>query len=154
MARIPAPTRAELQQLAESRLAEAKVLFANALFDGAVYLAGYALELGLKARVCERLDTEYPTEGPYTTFRTHSYETLLKLAGLEKALDAEKLRDTDFASNWSYLTSQPSTAAIGGWSESWRYRRIGSATQPDVARFLLALEDPNSGVLTWLRRLW
>lgn len=58
MAVASGPSRTDFQQLADSRLLEAKTLLANNLFDGAVYLAGYALELALKARICKIIDTD------------------------------------------------------------------------------------------------
>jgi hypothetical protein len=45
------PTRAELQALAARRIREARVLFDAGEFDGAYYLAGYAIECALKAIV-------------------------------------------------------------------------------------------------------
>ena len=44
-----------MRQLARLRLEEAAVLVANNRPDGAFYLAGYAVELTLKARIAERL---------------------------------------------------------------------------------------------------
>jgi hypothetical protein len=42
-------TRTDLQQLADARIAEANALLAAGLWDGAYYLAGYAVECALKA---------------------------------------------------------------------------------------------------------
>ncbi|MDG6028095.1 MAG: HEPN domain-containing protein [Candidatus Brocadia sp.] len=43
---------------------EAKALFDKGLYDGSCYLAGYVIELALKARVCKILDmTDYPESG-------------------------------------------------------------------------------------------
>ena len=42
----------EIRQLAEERLKDAQVLLANERHEGAFYLAGYAVELTLKAKVC------------------------------------------------------------------------------------------------------
>ena len=154
MAKNDTPTRVDLQKLAESRLNEANVLAQHQLFDGAVYLAGYALELAFKARICKILDADYPTEGAYSSFKTHSYSTLLKLAGLEKALDQQKLRYAAFTSNWSILVGTAGASGTEGWSETWRYRSLGSVNTVDASRFLSALEDAHSGVLTWLKTLW
>jgi HEPN domain-containing protein len=41
--------RDDFQQLADVRIAEAAVLLAQGNYDGAYYLAGYAVECGLKA---------------------------------------------------------------------------------------------------------
>ena len=45
----------EIKQLAWQRLEEAKILSSNNMCDGAFYLAGYSVELMLKAKICERL---------------------------------------------------------------------------------------------------
>lgn len=47
------PTHEELKKLAKTRLIEAKALLDNELYDGARYLAGYVIELALKARVLQ-----------------------------------------------------------------------------------------------------
>lgn len=151
MAQLPSPTRVELQLLAESRLAEAEALIHGGFFDGAVYLAGYAVELAFKARICERLNSDYPTE--FASFKTHAYGVLLKLAGLEAELNQKKLQDTAFATNWS-LVATPGTSPVDNWSENWRYRPVGKVTAADAQRFIQALRDPASGVLTWLKTLW
>ncbi len=48
-------TRAEFQQLAEERLEEAKALLSLGKWGGAYYLAGYAVELALKACIIKRI---------------------------------------------------------------------------------------------------
>jgi len=69
------PTRNELKQLAKTRLQEAKTLFDKGLYDGACYLAGYVIELALKARICKILDlTEYLQSGEISrAFKIHKY---------------------------------------------------------------------------------
>ena len=61
----PAVTRADFQQLADLRLKEAKALLDVGMWDGAYYLAGYAVEVALKARICRVLNwLDFPsTEG-------------------------------------------------------------------------------------------
>jgi HEPN domain-containing protein len=46
--------REDFQQLAESRLKEARALLTAELPDGAYYLAGYAIECALKACIAKR----------------------------------------------------------------------------------------------------
>ena len=45
------PTRDELKALSRTRLKEAKTRYDGGLYDGASYLAGYVVELALKARI-------------------------------------------------------------------------------------------------------
>lgn len=46
-------TPEEIKKIARLRLREAKLLTENNLLDGAFYLAGYSVELMLKAKTCE-----------------------------------------------------------------------------------------------------
>ncbi|HBL27338.1 MAG TPA: hypothetical protein DD490_10940 [Acidobacteria bacterium] len=49
---IPSVT---LRAISAARLEDARQLLAAGRFDGAVYLCGYAVELALKARICDTL---------------------------------------------------------------------------------------------------
>jgi HEPN domain-containing protein len=48
----------EIKDIAFERLQEAAILCDNEKYDGAFYLAGYAIELMLKAKICERFDVD------------------------------------------------------------------------------------------------
>jgi len=51
----------ELTGIANSRLEEAEFLFSKEKYDVATYLAGYAIELTLKVRICKTLNwSEFP----------------------------------------------------------------------------------------------
>jgi len=53
----------DLRAIARARLRDAQVLLTGKRFDGAFYLAGYAVELALKARVCRTLKwPDFPKE--------------------------------------------------------------------------------------------
>src|ERR1700687_4086608 len=83
-----AVTKLDLQRLAEMRIREAGILLAAGEFDGAYYLAGYAVEFALKVCVLVRLsdlwhgDKKQATEFA-TRCYTHDLADLLKLAELE-----------------------------------------------------------------------
>ncbi len=47
--------KAELRRIAVARLADAELLLQAKRFDGASYLSGYAVEIGLKLRICKTL---------------------------------------------------------------------------------------------------
>ena len=47
---------AELRSISAARLEEAQTLLEAGHYDGVVYLCGYAVELALKARICETLN--------------------------------------------------------------------------------------------------
>ncbi|GAB4289640.1 MAG: hypothetical protein Kow0090_02470 [Myxococcota bacterium] len=140
-------SRKELQQLAETRLKEAKILARNNMYDGARYLAGYVVELALKAKICFLLElSEYPDAGNLkTAFRTHSYDDLIKLAGLETKLKQEQKENKNFGTNWDILTK---------WTPDYRYKPVGSQTKAELEKTIKALENPKSGVFRWIKRNW
>ena len=47
--------RKDIKAIAKARLKDAQVLLRGNRFDGAIYLCGYAIELALKARICQTL---------------------------------------------------------------------------------------------------
>lgn len=55
MAFVTMKNATEIWELEERRLAEANVLLQNDFCEGALYLAGYSIELFLKAKICELL---------------------------------------------------------------------------------------------------
>jgi hypothetical protein len=81
-------TPADLRAIAHSRLQDAHILFANARYDGAGYVCGYAVELILKAGICDTLNWPgYPaSRNEFTnllSFKTHNLDVLLSLSGRE-----------------------------------------------------------------------
>lgn len=74
----------EIEKIVKARIEDAEVLYKASRFDGSVYLCGYAMELGLKARICRTLQwDQYPTSKEYSSFKTHDLDVLLHLTGLE-----------------------------------------------------------------------
>src|SRR4051812_39346061 len=96
----PMATPQQLKDLALVRVDEAEALFAAGLYDGAKYLAGYAVELALKARICRLLEVdEYPDMGALKrVYAVHDLDQLLLLAGLQKAVG---LVEQPLFDNWS-----------------------------------------------------
>jgi len=141
------PTRSELKKLAETRLKETEALYGKGLYDGAHYLAGYVIELALKSRICKILDmTKYPDSGEISkSFKTHKYDDLIKLAGLERKFEAAKKSNTALFTNWSLVTE---------WSEEFRYQPIGTSPKTRVKEIINALKHPKDGVFTWLKKRW
>lgn len=91
----------KLFELIEEKLADAQALYESGRYDGAFYICGYAVEIGLKKKICETLGwDEYPGNGKdpskYTSFKTHDLEVLLSLSGVEK-------RKVSFMAEWSII---------------------------------------------------
>lgn len=137
--------RLELRQLAEDRLADAQSLLAAGRWSGAYYLAGYAVECGLKACVLAHI------EATGAIFRdrkyaercwTHNLEELLALANLRPAMDNDTGANLDLLTNWNDTKD---------WAETSRYTQ---KTEAEARRLLEAIADVSHGVLPWIRLRW
>lgn len=95
--------RSELQQLARNRLREAKALLAARCWSGANYLAGYAVECGLKACTIRHLmATDSFLERKFSEqCWTHNLAQPLGVAALRSSLDAAFLSDPELSSHWN-----------------------------------------------------
>jgi HEPN domain-containing protein len=134
-------TREELRQLAGLRLHEAEALFAAGLYDGCVYLCGYVVELALKARICAVLGIdEYPDRRQH--FRTHDFDELKLLAGLEREIT---MVNPTLLENWSIATD---------WKPEWRYQPEGTYDQAYAGKVLEAIKAEPDGVLFCISRRW
>jgi HEPN domain-containing protein len=137
-------TRIEFQEMAEKRLAEAKALLDLGMWDGAYYLAGYAVELALKACIIKMVmaTDAFPDRKFSENCYTHAIEKLVGLAKLEDARKAATDADPSLLANW-LLTRD--------WSEERRYHRIDEIE----ARLLYdAIADNAHGVLPWIKARW
>jgi HEPN domain-containing protein len=133
-----------LQRLANDRIADAKALLAAKRWSGAYYLAGYAVECGLKACVLahvERTGIIFEDRKYAEKCWTHDLAELLRLAGLQGSFDAAAA-DFQLSKNWD---------AVKDWTESSRYRRTPKAR---AERLYDAITDKQHGVLSWIKRQW
>jgi AbiV family abortive infection protein len=136
-------TRADLRANAQAKLEDAKLLLQNNRFSNAYYLAGYAIEIGLKACIAAQIAAEtIPDKALLKKILDHNFIVLVGLAGLATALKGQQDKDADFAANW---------AVISEWSPDTRY----DAMDPTSAQtFIMAIDDPKSGVLRWIKTYW
>jgi HEPN domain-containing protein len=134
--------RATFQQLAETRLAEAKLLHEQGLHSGAYYLAGYAIECALKAKIAADFrENEIPELKRVQSIYTHDLSALLGLAVLKEDLDAEKELHPELYQRWGIARA---------WSENARYKVW---TEADASAILDAI-DGADGILQWLLKRW
>ncbi len=135
--------RADLQQLSELRINEAKTLLDAGSYPGAYYLAGYAVECALKACIAKKTNQhDFPDKALVNSSYTHDLEKLLGVAGLAEAFEQDQKANPNLEAKWSYVKD---------WREESRYNAtIGK----NLARDLIdAISDPN-GVLVWLKNRW
>ncbi len=112
----------ELKKIAKARIKDADILLSSRRYDGAIYLCGYAVELALKARICNTLKwSGYPDSNnefkDYQSFRSHNLDVLLHLSGKEAFIK------TNCFAEWSVVV---------GWSPLSRYQLIGTTKRPNV----------------------
>lgn len=137
--------RTELQRLADIRIDEAKLLLDHGKWSGAYYLAGYAVECGLKACVLAHVELTgviFQDRKYSEKCWTHDSEELVKLAGLKTQRDADAAANAALWTNWSYVKD---------WKESSRYEE---KTQADAERLYHAIVDAANGVLPWIKSHW
>lgn len=136
----------ELREIAKSRLKASEILMKHNDYDGAAYIMGYALECGLKAVICKRLNlSQYPDKNgnkdKESIFKTHNLDILLTLSGLEN--DFSLTSPARRSENWSDATK---------WTTDLRYAPIGTRKKLDVQRMHQALTELPDGVLTWITK--
>src|SRR5438552_17828794 len=98
-------SRNDLRKIARARLKDAEVLLANRRYDSAVYLCGYAIELVLRARICQTLKwSGFPETAkefqPFQSLKTHSLVTLLSLSGQEQRITSSYLPAWSVVAPW------------------------------------------------------
>lgn len=113
------------------------------LFDGAYYLAGYAVECALKACIAKGTGRgEFPDKKKVDSSHSHNLRALIKVAGLDEARIKRSGTDPDFRTNWDVVQS---------WSEQSRYQK----NRPEAAHALLgAVGDGRNGVIPWIKLQW
>ena len=139
-------TRLEWQQLSERWLIDAKSLLDDQRWSAAYYLAGYAVECGLKA--CVLVHVAASPEALFDDKKfsekcwTHSILDLVKMADLEGARAADAVANTALGQNWLVMKD---------WSEKARYN---TTSHQKAKKLYDAITDNASGVMQWIRVRW
>lgn len=135
--------RTEFQALADVRIDEAGVLLVAGKWDGAYYLAGYAVECALKACIAKLTPADdFPDKDKAARAWTHKLDVLVDVAELEKLRGDEAAANPKFESYWRLVVK---------WKEDARYKRTA---QPEAENLCQAVADPQDGVLRWIRLHW
>jgi HEPN domain-containing protein len=131
--------------LAEDRILDAACLLAGGRWAGAYYLAGYAVECGLKACIMAHVEASgaiFQDRKFSEKCWTHDLEELLKLANLKPTLDADTAANAALSVNWT---------AARDWTETSRYEQ---KTQPEAQAMYDAIANHPDGMLPWIRIRW
>jgi len=150
-------TPSEIKELAWQRLEEAEILFRNGKYDGSFYLAGYSVELMLKARICEKLGIPNLFDESGKSFdsfkgigdikkalQTHNLMVLLVFSGLKVRFDEEK--------SVSKVIAKANSLLFSNWNENARYRPCGHMKDRDVEVLIELLSNDTNGLLKWIER--
>ena len=135
--------KSDFEALAQTKIDDAVTLLMNGGFANAFYIAGYSLELGLKACIASQFSADnIPDHKFVAQIYTHDLAQLVKLAGLKPLLDQEIRSSADFGANWGIVSE---------WSEASRYE---SRTAGDAQLLITAITDPKNGILPWIKKHW
>jgi hypothetical protein len=141
-----AVTRQEWRDLAEERVLDASALLNTHRWSAAYYLAGYAVECGLKACVLayveRNVDVIFREKRYSEDCWTHDIEKLVALAGLKARRDADIAANTVLEDNWLIVKE---------WKETARYK---ATAQLKAEKLYQAVTDSANGVLPWIRNHW
>ena len=136
-------TRADLQKLADEKLRDAKVLLNARSWSNAYYLAGYAVELAIKACIAKSFKADtIPDRALVEKTYSHEFPKLIGTAGLTAELQRQEQASRDFRAAW---------AVVNQWSPIDRYTQ---STEQDARELIDAISDATHGVLQWIKTHW
>ena len=127
---MPMISVSALRDLSLARQEDASQLLQAGRYDAAIYLSGYAVELSLKARICETLGwREFPSDPgefrKYQSLRTHELDILLEFSGIKARVNLE------YPDAWTFVARN--------WGAHWRYLPAGSANASTCSQMLDAV---------------
>ncbi len=135
--------RQDLQQLADIRKNEVKVLLDNHQYSGAYYLSGYIVECALKACIAKQTQQyDFPDKKTVLDSYSHDLVKLVRVARLDAQLNEKIDNDENnyFTRYWSIVKD---------WTEESRYKQH---TEQEASEIYQAITDPDHGVLKWLQQ--
>jgi HEPN domain-containing protein len=115
------PSATALKKLAFDNLRDAKILFDAGSYHGSIYLAGYAIELFLKARICKHLGWDTLDEA---ILKRHDLQFLLRFTGLESQRES-------FLYQWDLIAE---------WNPEMRYDEFRDFQAGEASQFIEATE--------------
>lgn len=136
-------SKGDLETLAQIRLDDAMHLFRATRYSAAYYLAGYVVELGIKACIAALFQANViPEKSFVNAVYSHKLEDLVGLAGIKRQLEGDMRNDPELSAAWGTASK---------WSESSRYEM---KDQFAAASIIEAVGNGDHGVLQWLKRHW
>ena len=135
--------RAELQLVAQGKIDDAILLLNQGRASNAYYLAGYSVEIALKACIAKQIAGDAIPELNFVkSIYDHDLQRLMKVAGLSAELKRTQDGDRDFAANW---------AIICEWGPDDRY---GFTDLGTTQLMIAAVADATRGIFPWIKARW
>jgi hypothetical protein len=133
----------DIERLAQVRLEDAILLFQSGKSSSAYYLAGYSVELALKACISKLFQSNViPDKALVNATHTHNLNDLLNVSGLLPQFKNETKSNHNLAANWGIVSK---------WNEASRYQLWDQIT---AATLIQSIQDPNNGVFQWVKKYW
>jgi HEPN domain-containing protein len=140
--------RKKLQNLAKTRVKDAKALLGRKRWSGAYYLCGYVIECALKACLLRHLGESGSVFGDQNYLKkladcwTHDLVKLVNLAGLDADFGAARGANAALARFW---------AVTKDWKETSRYEE---KTEAEARELYEAVSHKPDGVFRWIQSRW
>jgi len=133
----------DIEKLAQMRVEDAVQLLQANRASASYYLAGYAVELSLKACISKLFrDDCIPDKALVNTIYTHKLDTLMSVSGLLPEFKSDMKEDAVLGSYWGITTK---------WTPESRYE----FWDPIAASTLVnAIIDNDHGVFPWVKKHW
>lgn len=136
-------TKADLEKLAQMRIEDSILLLKANRPSSAYYLAGYSVELALKACISKLIQSNViPDKALIDATYSHKLDNLLSISGLRPQFQQDTKADAEFATNWAIASK---------WSVESRYDLWDPMS---AATLLNAIADPTHGVFQWVKKHW
>jgi HEPN domain-containing protein len=140
---MSAVSRSDLQELASSKLSDAKLLLRWRRYASAYYLAGYAVEFALKAVISRQVEHNVLPDSKFIRdVYQHDLNRLVNLAKLRVEFDTARRASVHLNANW---------AIVSEWNVESRYELVDSARSTSMVK---AVSERSSGVFRWLQQHW
>lgn len=135
--------RTDLQAIAQSKIDDAELLLEHHRYSNSYYLAGFAVEIAIKACIAKQIAAEtIPDKNYIQAIHVHNIAELVGLAGLKPELQNKQTADPEFHTYWGIATK---------WKTDSRYQAI----DPTSCQLLIqAVVEPEHGVLPWIKTYW
>jgi HEPN domain-containing protein len=141
--------RRDFRRLAEERLRDAQIFLANRRYSAAYYIAGYAVECGLKACIARRSRLyEFPPRNTQNLY-THDIDKLVIGAKLEEPLALQKRNVDGFEENWNLVRAWTEESRYVSWSREKAEKLVAAITDERPKNPALS-----PGVMAWIRQNW